>query len=90
LHFSDFNGDGVPDLLGQHIVRVNGNQFEKSPSSVVVLTWDTFQDAADEAGLSRLYGGIHFAEGDLNGREMGRAAGELAFYRASRFWLGES
>ncbi|MEM8861718.1 MAG: vanadium-dependent haloperoxidase [Chloroflexota bacterium] len=88
LRFSDFNADGVPDMLGQHIVPINGNLFEKSPSSIVVLTWETFQDAADEAGLSRLYGGIHFADGDLNGRTLGYAAGELAYDRAASFWLG--
>ena len=32
----------------------------------------TFSDAADEAGISRRYGGIHFEDGDLRGREMGR------------------
>lgn len=90
LEFSDFNGDGVPDLLGQHIVPVNGNLFEQSPSSIVVLTWDTFEEAADEAGVSRLYGGIHFVEGDLNGRELGKQAGELAYELAASYWTNNN
>ncbi len=86
LYHSDFNHDGVPDLLGQHIVPVNGNLFEKSPSSVIVLQWETFQDAADEAGLSRLYGGIHFAEGDLNGRILGKQVADVAYEKAKSHW----
>lgn len=89
LYFSDFNSDGVPDLLGQHVVPIHGNLFEQSPSSVVVLTWATFEEAADEAGLSRLYGGIHFVEGDLNGRKLGREVGNSAFTLASNYWLGK-
>ena len=88
LYHTDFNRDGVPDMLGQHIVPINGNMFEPSPSEVVVLRWETFSAAADEAGISRLYGGIHFAEGDLNGREMGRAIGEQAYQKAELYWLG--
>ena len=40
-----------------------------TPNEAVTLEWDTFSEAADEAGISRLYGGIHFADGDLNGRK---------------------
>lgn len=42
------------------------------PASDITLSWATFSEAADEAGLSRRYGGIHFAEGDLVGRTLGR------------------
>lgn len=90
LYHTDFNEDGVPDLLGQHIVSTNGNLFEASPAEPVVLRWETFSAAADEAGVSRLYGGIHFAEGDLNGRMMGRAIGEQAYHAAKSYWLGEN
>src|SRR5690606_760696 len=72
LYNEDFNRDGLPDLLGQHIIPVGGNMFEHSPSTIVVLQWETFQEAADEAGMSRRYGGIHFQDGDLRGRELGR------------------
>jgi hypothetical protein len=34
----------------------------------VTLSWDTFSEAADQAGLSRRYGGIHFRQGDRDGR----------------------
>jgi hypothetical protein len=42
------------------------------PAADVVLRWKTFKEAADEAGLSRRYGGIHFEDGDLRGRRLGR------------------
>jgi hypothetical protein len=42
-----------------------------TPLHPVVLRWDTFTDAANEAGMSRRYGGIHFARADLVGRLLG-------------------
>ncbi|GHF53257.1 hypothetical protein HNQ07_003273 [Deinococcus metalli] len=50
--------------------------------SLVRLTWATFSDAADEAGLSRRYGGLHFRDADLAGRAAGRQIGQLAVLRA--------
>ncbi|MFN2589074.1 MAG: vanadium-dependent haloperoxidase [Actinomycetota bacterium] len=44
----------------------------KTPATDITLTWRTFTDAADEAGMSRRYGGIHFELGDLEGRRAGR------------------
>jgi hypothetical protein len=90
LYYEDYNRDGVPDMLGQHMVRVGGNMFEGSPASVVVLQWPTFQDAAEEAGLSRRYGGIHFQDGDIHGRSMGTEIGSQAFDLAQRYWSGQS
>lgn len=52
------------------------------PGADVVLTWATFTEAADEAGLSRRYGGIHFRQGDLEGRRIGRLVGEQAWEKA--------
>jgi len=34
--------------------------------------FDRIFDAAEEAGISRLYAGIHFQSGNLNGRTLGR------------------
>lgn len=90
LYNEDFNRDGLPDLLGQHVITVGGNMFEHSPSTIVVLQWETFQEAADEAGMSRRYGGIHFQDGDLRGRELGRNIGVLAYDRAQSLWNGHT
>lgn len=66
--------------------RVESN----SPANDVNLTWATFTDAADEAGLSRRYGGIHFKDGDLNGRELGRKVGAAVWKKGSRLIRGQN
>jgi membrane-associated phospholipid phosphatase len=59
-----------------------------TPSRAVTLAWPTFSAAAAEAGLSRRYGGIHFVEGDLAGRALGRQVGLLVWARAAAYWNG--
>lgn len=56
-----------------------GLGFEAGPSTNLQLQWATYFDAADQAGLSRLYGGIHVASDDFAGRRVGAKAGEDAF-----------
>ncbi|MEM9158342.1 MAG: FG-GAP-like repeat-containing protein [Verrucomicrobiota bacterium] len=58
-------------------------EFEYGPSEDVVLQWATYYDAADQAGLSRLYGGIHVAADDVVGRILGARVGVEAFLKAS-------
>lgn len=88
LYNEDFNRDGIPDMIGQHIALAGANMFEQSPASVVVLQWETFQEAADEAGISRRYGGIHFQDGDLFARRAGTQVGAQAFELAEQYWTG--
>jgi len=45
------------------------------PARDITLEWATFTDAADQAGISRRYGGIHFESGDFQGRMLGRKIG---------------
>lgn len=54
----------------------------------VVLQWETFTAAAQEAGESRLYGGIHFYEGNVAGLALGRKVGAQAYEKARRYWEG--
>ena len=54
----------------------------------ITLFWSTFTEAADESGISRLYGGIHYEEGDLNGRALGRQVGAQVFARANSLLNG--
>jgi hypothetical protein len=49
------------------------------PSSDITLSWATFSDAADQAGMSRRYGGIHFEQGDLDARATGRLVARLVW-----------
>ena len=52
------------------------------------MGWNTFTQAAWDAGESRLYGGIHFYEGNVAGLELGRKVGEAAFLKAQQYWTG--
>ncbi len=45
-------------------------------SSVMTRTFDSFWDAAEEAGMSRIYGGIHFQFDNTSGLAAGRAVGD--------------
>jgi hypothetical protein len=66
------------DANGQSItIPAGDSRFEPglTPATDITLSWDTFSDAADQAGISREYGGIHFQDGDLQGRALGREVG---------------
>ena len=58
------------------------------PAKPVTLRWRTFTDAADEAGISRRYGGIHFEAGDLAGRALGRQVGERVWAKSVTYFTG--
>jgi hypothetical protein len=58
------------------------------PTSDVTLHWSTFTDATNEAGISRLYGGIHFENANRAGLKLGRDVGAAVFARAERLWRG--
>jgi len=60
------------------------------PTNDVTLSWPTFSDAADAAGMSRRYGGIHFAQGDLTGRALGRQIGAMVWARAKTYFDGSA
>jgi hypothetical protein len=59
-----------------------------TPATDVTLHWRTFADAADEAGLSRRDGGIHFRQADLESRHMGRLIGRQAWDKALEYFTG--
>ena len=50
-----------------------------------VRHFDSFNAAADEAGISRIYGGIHFPSGNTNGKALGRCIGEKVDRAVSRY-----
>jgi hypothetical protein len=60
------------------------------PSRDLVLRWDRFSDAALEAGISRVYGGIHFDNANDAGLALGRKVGALAYQKAQRHWQGQA
>ena len=79
------------DEFGGSVTFESGeSRFEEgiTPEDPVTLEWDTFSEAADEAGLSRIYGGIHFEDGDLNGRQLGREVGQAVWSETQYFIQG--
>jgi len=74
-----------------HVEPAGSSQVEPGlvPEDDVVLRWPTFSAAADEAGLSRRYGGIHFAQADVDARAMGRQVGAQAWQRVVRLRRGQ-
>jgi hypothetical protein len=80
------------DDFGHSVTRNAGSSAVEPgtvPNADVTLSWPTYSDAADEAGISRRYGGIHFEDGDLRGREMGRLIGEQAWNKAQAYLSGQ-
>ena len=77
-----------PGGLGSWTIPAGDLEFEAGPSQDVPLQWATYYDAADQAGLSRLYGGIHIAADDFRGRVMGSQCGKDAWQMANRYWDG--
>jgi len=71
-------------------VRAGSSKVEPGavPAADVTLSWATFSDAADQAGISRRYGGIHFVQGDLQGRRGGRLVGAQVWAKALTYFNG--
>jgi hypothetical protein len=59
-----------------------------TPAKNVVLSWKTLTAAADEAGWSRRWGGIHFESGDLDGRGLGKVVGYDDWNKAQTYING--
>ena len=80
------------DVFGAAVTLTAGSSRVESglvPAANVTLSWATFSDAADEAGISRRYGGIHFRDGDLEGRRVGRLIGQGTWKKASKLFNGK-
>jgi hypothetical protein len=79
------------DRFGASVTIAPGTSLvePRVPAQSVTLSWATFSDAADEAGMSRRYGGIHFEHADLQGRYIGRLIGAQAFAKAESYWEGK-
>jgi hypothetical protein len=79
-----------PGGLFRSTVPADSLQVELGPSRDVVLEWATYYDAADQAGVSRLYGGIHIPADDFGGRRIGSQCGKEAWTLARRYFDGSA
>ena len=63
-------------------------KVEHGPTTDVTLEWATYFDAADTAGVSRLYMGIHIPADDFNGRRLGSQCGRDAWALSEKYFDG--
>ncbi len=77
-----------PGGLSEWTVKQGSFRVEAGPSTDVVLQWATYYDAADQAGQSRLFGGIHVQADDFTGRIVGSTCGKDAWALAQRYYAG--
>lgn len=75
-----------PGGLGSYELKPGYLFFEYGPSAPLTLQWATYYDAADQAGLSRLWGGIHLRHDDFDGRRIGSTVGQQAVDRAQMYY----
>ncbi|MGE3308987.1 MAG: vanadium-dependent haloperoxidase, partial [Limisphaerales bacterium] len=61
---------------------------ELGPTEPVTLQWASYYDAADQVGLSRIWGGIHPPADDFSGRRVGSEAGLSAWALAQKYFDG--
>ncbi len=85
---TDFTGSKYfPGGLGVfHAAQNQFLVFEDGPSTDIDLQWATYQDAADESSLSRIWGGIHPPFDDVKGRKIAVLVAEDAFSKAETYF----
>ncbi|CAD7704523.1 unnamed protein product [Ostreobium quekettii] len=57
-----------------------------APATDVVLCWETWDEAAEESGISRLHGGIHIIADHIDGKAMGLKLADLVYEKAIQLW----
>ncbi|GER88086.1 hypothetical protein KDW_22480 [Dictyobacter vulcani] len=80
------------DYFGGSYTRAAGTSAIEpgsTPKKDVTLHWKTFSAAAIESGISRIYGGIHFEQGDFTGRALGCAVAKIVWAQAQRYIHGK-
>jgi membrane-associated phospholipid phosphatase len=85
---SDKFGASVTVRAGTSRIEPRTATHPGTPGRDVLLYWPSFSAAADEAGWSRRYGGIHFPSGDEHARKLGRDIGEDAWAKALTYFNG--
>ncbi len=79
-----------PGGLFEETIEPGYLKLESGPSAPVKLQSATYYDAADQAGISRIYGGIHITADDFAGRRVGSTVGKRAWALAQRYFAGSA
>jgi hypothetical protein len=77
------------DVFGHSVTIPSGTSRVEPgvvPAHNVTLSWATFTDAADEAGVSRRHGGIHFIDADVEGRRVGKLIGAASLKKSGKLF----
>jgi hypothetical protein len=77
-----------PGGVSGYTVKAGSLKFERGPTTDIRLEWATYYDAADQAGQSRLWGGIHVEADDFTGRRIGAECGKAAWALAQHYYDG--
>ena len=77
-----------PGGVSGYTIKAGSLKFELGPTQDIRLEWATYYDASDQAGQSRLWGGIHIQADDFTGREIGSECGKAAWSLAQRYYNG--
>ena len=86
---STFNGSDT--FGGSVIIKKGSSKIEPNqnvPAADLTLTWPTFSDASNDAGMSRRWGGIHFQTGDFHGRALGRQVAQFVWGTGQNYIKG--
>ena len=78
---------GKPDFNFRETVRRLYVE-QRELAQPVALSYPTFAAAAEAAGISRIWGGVHWPADNERGLELGRKVGENAWQRAQQFVHG--
>ncbi len=79
-----------PGGMGEYsIPMASGLNFEYGPTTPIDLQWATYFDAADQAAVSRIWGGIHPPQDDIPGRMIGHVIGPEAWNLALSYFAGQ-
>ena len=71
------------------LVPANFGRVEPGiPAQDTIITFETFTEAAEAAAMSRIFGGIHFAEDNVSGLALGDMIGRQAWEKAVTYFEG--
>ncbi|MGH9510563.1 MAG: vanadium-dependent haloperoxidase [Terriglobales bacterium] len=79
------------DRFGYSVTLAKGSSKIEpgiTPAQSVVLQWKTFSDAANQAGISGLFAGVHFRRADFAGRTLGQLAAKKTWAKAQSYFDG--
>jgi hypothetical protein len=86
---TDLTGSAFfPAGLLEVVVPPGSLKIDSNQNNEVRLQWATYYDAADQAGQSRIWGGIHIEPDDLTGRKLGKQIGLDAVALARKYFTG--